>query len=115
MKTLLLLLAALSLPLMADRELTAVWDKHPEKVTTIILADGKEVARKATSPDDEGTESEVSFAIKGEGSVRFTAVAENAIGERSAESEPFILPSLPKTPKGFKIVINATITVTPTP
>lgn len=115
MKTLLALLALFTLPLTADRELTAIWEKHPEKVTIIILADGKEIARKATSPEDAGAESEVPIVIKTEGSARITCVAENALGERSLESEPFILPALPKTPKGFKIVINATITVSPTP
>ena len=113
MKTL-ILLAALSLPLNAARELTAVWDKHPEKVTVIILADGVEVARKATSPEDTGAESSVPIVLK-DGVVTVVAVAENAIGERSEPSIPFVVPPAPKTPQGFKIVINATITVTPTP
>lgn len=116
MKTkILLLLAALSLPLMAERKLTAVWQKYPSPITIIILAEGKEIGRKTTSPTDPGTESETPIVLESDGEVKIVAVAENSLGERSDESEPAIVPAIPKTPKGFKIVVNATITITPTP
>lgn len=109
MKTKLLLLLALALPLSA-REVTVTWDKHPEKVTVIILADGKEVGRK---PVDPAAPAEDLLVTIPDVKTTLVAVTENAVGLRSIPSLPLVLPPNPVGVKGLALVVKATITITP--
>ncbi len=110
--TLVSAISALCLPLAAEREFTATWDKHPEKAEILILANGIELGRTAVDPS--AAPESIKIMVP-DGEVTITAVAMNAVGERSDPSAPFVIPARPSAPRGVKITIQAVITVSPTP
>jgi hypothetical protein len=109
----LILTLLLTLPLMADRQLTVTWDKYPERNEIVIKIDGKELGFVLVNPDDPKLES-LTVTIP-DGKVTLVAVARN-IGGESDPSEPLVIPAAPANPKGVKIVtiIRTTISA-PTP
>jgi hypothetical protein len=111
--TILLLLAALTLPLMAERQLTVTWDKYPERNEIIIKSGDKELGNILVNPDDPKLES-ITVTIP-DGKVTLVAIARNVGGE-SEPSEPLVIPAAPANPRGLKIttIIRTTISL-PTP
>ena len=106
--TLLLILAALTLPLMADRQLTVTWDKYPEPNEIVIKMGDKELGYVLVNPADPKLES-LTVTIP-DGKVTLVAIARNVGGE-SEPSEPLVIPAAPANPRGVKIVTIVRTTI----
>lgn len=114
MKTI-LLLAALTLPIFAERAITLAWDKHPEKVTIEIyqiIPGGKDKLLGAVPVNPESDAEQTMDVTISDEQITVYAVAVN--GELASDkSDLLVIPRKPATPGKLRFIIQGTVSILP--